>query len=245
MADDFGDITHDTLLGGRLICCQHRQGYRFSIDAILLARFSLLRPDTSVLDLGAGSGVVGILAAFLQPSISLTFYELQPSLVALIRRNITENNLMSRCIVVPGDVRQRQGLQPESMDLVVCNPPYGKLHSGRLNPGSEQAIARHELQGTLVDFVQCAAFSVKNKSRVAFVYPARRLPFLLSTLQQFRLQPKRLRLVHSYPGSVAKLLLVEAVKNGGEELEVLPPLFIYQQKDGEYNEETAEMLGLF
>jgi len=235
-------ISRDTLLGGRLICCQHLKGYRFSIDAILLAHFAPLPSQAKVLDLGAGSGVIGLLAAFLQPSLQLTSYELQIPLLHLIQHNISENKLSQRCTAVQGDVRRRQGLVAESMDLVLCNPPYGKLGSGRLNPGSEQAVARHELHGSLADFVQAAAFSVKNRRQVAFVYPARRLPQLLSTMQQYRLEPKRLRLVHSYPGSDAKLLLLEAIKNGGQELQVLPPLFIYQHKDGEYSEETAEML---
>lgn len=235
-------ITPDTLRGGRLYCGQYRQGYRFSIDAILLAHFSQARPQTMLLDLGAGSGVIGLLASFLCPTATVTCYELQDSLVGLINYNIRKNRLGGRVKVGQGDVRTRAGLVAETMDLVLCNPPYGKLKTGRLNPDSEQAIARHELQGEVGDFVKAAAFAVKNRGRVALVYPVRRLPHLFACLASARLAAKRLRLVHSYPGAGAKLALLEAVKNGGEELQVLSPLFIYEEQGGAYGVEVAAML---
>ena len=236
------DISHDTLLGGRLHCRQHRHGYRFSIDALLLAAFCAPRPTDHILDLGAGCGVIGLLISHAHPSTSITFYELQPALCQLITANIRVNDLTERCRLLAGDVRTRQGLAAESMDYVLCNPPYGRLSSGRINPDSEQAIARHELRADLADFIQAAAFVVKNRGKVAFVYPARFLPRLLDGLARQRLTAKRLRLVHSYPGSTARLLLVEAVKNGGEELRVLPPLFIYLRRNGDYDPEVAAML---
>ncbi|MEN8140295.1 MAG: methyltransferase [Thermodesulfobacteriota bacterium] len=237
------DLSRDTLQGGGLVCWQHKEGYRFSLDAILLAHFAPLPPGGQVLDLGAGSGVVGLMAASLEPTIKVISYELQESLLKLIRLNIKENSLEGRWTAVAGDVRSRQGLVPEAMDLVLCNPPYGKLGRGRLNPGHEQAVARHELAGELADFVKAAAFSVKNRSPVAFVYPAAELTKLITTMADFRLEPKRLRLVHSYPGAPAKLALVSAVKNGGAELQVAPPLFIYQERGGEYSAEVAALFG--
>jgi tRNA1(Val) A37 N6-methylase TrmN6 len=114
--------------------------------------------------------------------------------------------------------------------------------AGRLSQGSEQAIARHEVRGKVVDFIKAAAFAVKNKGRVAFVFPAPRLSFLISALKHVRLEPKRMQMVHSYPDAPGKLVLVEAVKNGGEELLVLPPLFIYDASGGGY---TPGMAAIF
>ena len=242
MTDSLPERSDDTLLAGRLVCQQHVKGYRFSIDPILLAHFVQPSAQATILDLGAGCGVAGLLCAHLHPGISVTAYELQPALANLCARNFTANKLNPRCQVVEGDVRTRNGLQAESMDLVICNPPYGRLRSGRLNPASEQAIARHELQGSLADFCQAAAFAVKNRGRVCFVYPARRLATLFSTLQSQRLEPKRLRPVYSYPGSEGKLVLLEAMKNGGEELRLEQPLFIYDQQNGAYSAEVAALL---
>jgi tRNA1(Val) A37 N6-methylase TrmN6 len=126
-------------------------------------------------------------------------------------------------------------MAPETFDLVVCNPPYGKKDSGRLNQDDQAARARHELYGGIDDFVRAAAYAVKNRGRAVFVYPARRTNTLLAALHARRLTPKRLQPVYSYPGAEnACLVLIEAVKNGGEQIEILAPFFIYARKNGDY-----------
>ncbi len=235
-------ISSDTLFNGRVSCAQHQQGYRFAVDAVLLGHFVAPAPGWSLLDLGAGCGVVSLILAHRHPAVTITCVELQADLVDLIRHNIRTNNLENRLSVLPGDVAQIQKIvEPESMDLVVCNPPYGQVAAGRLNRGEEQAIARHEVRGRVIDFVRAAAYGVKNRGRVAFVFPAARLAYLLSALQEVRLEPKRLQLVHSYPQGPGRLLLVEAVKNGGEELQILPPLYIYDAPGGAYSPAMAAM----
>ncbi len=70
---------------------------------------------------------------------------------------------------------------------------------------------------------------------MVFVYPARRSNTLLLALHEYRLTPKRLQAVYSYPGAEsACLVLVEAVKNGGEQIEILAPFFIYERRNGNY-----------
>jgi len=234
------ELSEDTLFSGRLRCLQHRQGYRFSIDAVLLAHFLAPKKNDRVLDLCAGCGVVSLILAYRWPEIGLTALEVQPQLAALIRRNSTENEFSERIRVVEGDCRQMDTLVAAgSFDCLACNPPYRKVASGRANPQTEQALARHELLADLGAVVQAAAFALKNRGRAAFVYPAARAATLLATLQSHAFAPKRLRVVHSYPGDTGRLVLLEAVKNGGEELVILPPLFVYQEKGGEYAPETA------
>ncbi len=235
-------ISNDTLFNGTVRCAQHKDGYRFSVDAVLLGHFVEPTPGSTVLDLGSGCGVISLILAHRHPAITITCLELQTDLLALIQRNIITNDLESRLYAQHGDVAQiDKVVDPESVDLVVCNPPYGEVATGRLSQGSEQAIARHEVRGKVVDFVRAAAFAVKNKGRVAFVFPASRLAFLINALKSVRLEPKRLQVVHSYPAGPGKLVLVEAVKNGGEELQVLPPFFIYDSPGGEYMPAMAAM----
>jgi tRNA1(Val) A37 N6-methylase TrmN6 len=134
-------------------------------------------------------------------------------------------------------------LAPESFDLVICNPPYRKKDSGRINQDDQAALARHELSGEIIDFVRGASFVVKNRCKVVFVYPARRSNTLLAALHEQRLTPKRLQPVYSYPGvESASLVLVEAVKNGGEQVEILAPLYIYERRNGSY---SPAMLALY
>lgn len=233
-------LSHDTLFDGKLFCSQSLNGYRFSIDAILLAHFATPRPEEQVLDLGAGCGVISLILAYRHPSLVLTCLEIQESLAALISLNICQNGLGCRIRLLRGDLRRiNEVLEVGSCDLVVCNPPYYRLGSGRQNSNDEQLVARHELEAGLPDVVKAAAFALRTRGRLALIYPAARAVSLLVTLRQYQLEPKRLQMVHSYPGADGGLLLVEAVKGGGEELVILPPLYIYTRSGGGYSPAVA------
>jgi tRNA1Val (adenine37-N6)-methyltransferase len=230
------DLSHDTLFDGKLTCTQSRAGYRFSIDAVLLAHFAAPRRSDRVLDLGAGCGVVSLILAYRHPAITLTCLEIQDSLIDLIRFNIEQNDLADRLRLLAGDLRHIKGLvQAGAFDLIVCNPPYYRVGTGVQNPNAEQAGARHELTAELPDVVRAAAFALRTKGRLVMIYPAARGAALIATLRQHRLEPKRLQAVYPYPGADASLLLLEAIKCGGEELTLLPPLYIYDRPDGEYS----------
>jgi len=237
--------SEDTLFDGRLICMQHKHGYRFSIDAVLLAHFITLRSDARVLDIGGGCGVISLILAYRYPNITITVLELQDDLVALIRGNIDHNDVLAggfqeRIEVVHGDLRTiDQQIQAGAYDWVVCNPPYRRTGSGRINPTSEQAVARHELQADLKAVVAACVYGVRTRGRVALVYPAVRATALLYEMRNQGLEPKRLQVVYSYSDSAARLVLVEAVKGGGEELTIEPPFYIYKEKDGDYTEQMA------
>lgn len=237
-------LTDDTLYQGHLICRQHRNGYRFSVDAVLAAHFS--RPGTGgrVLDLGCGCGVIGLILAYTHSDISVCGLELQEELAALALENAGLNGFAGRFRVLKGNVRAIADLlPPEQFDLVVCNPPYRKKDSGRVNRDDQAACARHELTAEIQDFARAAAFAVKNRGRVVFVYPARRLNALAAALHAHRLTPKRLQPIYSYPGAEsARLVLVEAIKNGGEQIEILAPWYIYASKNGDY---APAMLALY
>ena len=240
LSSDQPAIDETSLFDGRLVCLQHRHGYRFSIDAVMLAHFIVPAPGERLLDLCAGCGVISLILAYRHPSLTLTALEVQPALAGLARESARRNGLGDRITVLTGDCRQiRTLVGAGGFDRVVVNPPYRRVDTGRRNPQSEQAIARHELLANIEQVAQAAAFALRTRGRVALVYPAVRLASLLRALDEVALAPKRLRMVHSYPGDVARLVLVEAVKNGGEELAVLPPLFLYQERGGEYTAEVA------
>ncbi len=238
---DRGAISRDTLFNGRLVCRQHRHGYRFSVDAVLLAHF--VRPAARVLDLCAGCGVIGLIMLFRTPEIEVTAVELQAALARLIRDNARENGYAKRLTVYQLDaVDLHKTLAPESFDLVVCNPPFRSASSGRISHGSEAALARHEITAGIVDFTRAAAFAVKNRGRVAMIYPANRFAVLVEALAKWQLIVKRVRPVYSYPQSdTAVLVLVEAVKNGGSGLHFLEPLFLHTCSDGPYTDEVITM----
>ena len=220
--------TLDTLFGGRLKVLQKKQGYRFSIDALLLAHFAEPGPDDRIIDLGTGCGIVPLILIFQKKVKKITGVEIQPSLADLARRNAAFNRCSSRLQVWEDDLRKLdQRVKRESFDLVLTNPPYRKVGSGRINPHTEKAVARHEIKATLEDVFRAAHHLLKDKGRLAMIYPASRAADLMRGLSKFQLEPKRLQFVHSHQKDEARLVLVEALKEGHAQVKILPPFFLY------------------
>lgn len=134
------------------------------------------------------------------------------------------------------DLRQSaSNFPPGSFDVVLSNPPYRKSGSGRINVERQKAIARHELCADLCDIFAAARHLLPHGGRAVLVYPATRLPHLLGCARKHDFSPKRLTIIYSYPGGPGKLLHLESVKGGGEELTVAPPFFVYDT-NGRYSE---------
>jgi tRNA1Val (adenine37-N6)-methyltransferase len=141
-----------------------------------------------------------------------------------------------------GDVRNiQEAFRPGGFAAVICNPPYRRSTSGRISPNPEKRIARHEISAALGDFLQAGAYLLPIKGRMALVYPAARAVDLLKSMSDVDLEPKRVRVVHSFADAGAALVLVEGVKGGRSGIEVLPPLIVYN-KTQEYTAEVAAML---
>ena len=237
-----GDLTLDALFNGQLRILQGRKGYRFSLDAVLLAAFASPRGAEKVVDLGAGSGVVSLILAKQHPSLAVTGLEIQETMVTWAQKSARLNQLESRVWILQCDIRRiAKVLPPGGADVVVCNPPYRKPTSGRISPNKEKRIARHEIAGRLIDFVRAGAYLLPINGRMAVIYPALRTVDLLVTMREANIEPKRLRMVHSFAGAEASLVLVEGVKGGRNGVEVLAPLVIYE-KGKQYGAEVASLL---
>jgi len=235
--------TVDALFGGRLRIIQSRKGYRFSLDAVALAHFLSVRQGGKVADLGAGSGVISLIVARLHPSSEVIGVELQEGMVERACRSVNLNRLGERVKIIRGDVRSIATVfSSESFDAVVCNPPYRRAASGRVNPDAEKRIARHEVQARLADFVCAGSYLLRRGGPMALIYPATRLVDLVQSLREHGMEPKRLRLIHSYEGVPATLVLAEGVKGGRAELKILPPLVVYAANK-RYTREMQAMLG--
>jgi tRNA1Val (adenine37-N6)-methyltransferase len=234
--------TLDTLFDGRLVLAQRRSGYRFSIDALLLAHFVSVQRTDRIVDLGSGNGVIALALAYLHPAATLTGVELQAAMVERAGRSLRWNGLDGRVEMRRGDVRRGDELpEAASFDVAVCNPPYRGAASGRLSAGDERQIARHELHGDLDDFLSAAARLVRNKGRAALIHLAPRAADVLGAMRRVGLEPKRLRWVHSFADSEASLLLVEGVKGGRAGLAVHRPLVLYRAKQI-YSAEAAAII---
>jgi tRNA1Val (adenine37-N6)-methyltransferase len=234
------DVTLDSIQDIRLY--QSKTGYRFSVDSLLLYDFVNLKKINNIADLGAGSGIIGILLAKKYPDANITLFELQDSLTRLAEENVVQNCLEDRVKIVRCDLRTLSTIPftPRNYDLVVSNPPFRRIKSGLLNLKEEKAIARHEIKLRLNELVNAASFLLKAKGRFCIIYHPCRLSELIYTLKKREIEPKRLRFVHSNISSEAKMILLEAVKKGKGGMKVDKPLFIYKE-NGSYTDELRKI----
>lgn len=182
-----------------------------------------------------------MLAALWHPR-EVVAIEIQPELAAMAERNAVLNGLASMRVIC-ADLRARRidGLAPASFDLVVANPPYRALRSGRESPEPGRRIARGESSATLAEFVASAKRYAAHGAKAAFVFDASRSSELLGCLAANSLEPKRIRFVHPRADAPAATILVEARKGGGIEATIEPPLFLYE-RPGVYSDEARELM---
>ncbi len=235
------DETLESLFSGRLRILQKKKGYRYTIDSVLLAHFVEPKKGERILELGVGSGVISLLLAFRNPGLRVTGLELQAELADMAGRSVAMNGFEGRVKMICGDARKAaEFLEARSHDVAIFNPPYRKMGSGQVNPATEKALARHEIAGSIADFLKAASHTLEPGGRVCMIYPCSRMVEAIHRMRAGKMEPKRLRMVHSRPGSRGDFILLEGVKGGGEELAVLPPLFIYKEGEG-YSEEMETL----
>jgi len=215
----------DEFMDGRLRLIQSKAGYRFSVDAVFLSEFVSIRKGDFLIDLGTGCGIIPLILLRTRPLRFALGVEIQPHLAEQAARNVNLNGFKGRMGVLIGDVR-RPPVKASSANVVVCNPPYRPKESGRLNPDMERAIARHEILASLEDIMDVSQMLLKEKGRLAIIYSAERLPDLMVSMRERRLEPKRLQMVYPDTNSEAKLVLIEALKGGNPGIRVLPPIMM-------------------
>jgi len=214
----------DAFLDGELRIIQSRHGYRFSVDALLLAEFVSVTPEDAVVDLGAGCGIISLRLAKEGRAGNIIGLELQEELVSQAKRNAALNGLEEQIAILQGDLMALP-LAPRCADVVVCNPPYRKDKSGRINPDPGKAIARHEIAMTLADILAAGKTLLRSGGKLALIYPANRLTEVFSNMRSQDLEPKRLQVIYPDSASPAKLAMIEGRLGAKSGLIILPPLF--------------------
>lgn len=236
------ELTKDTFFNGRLIVNQSASGYRFSIDSVILANLAVVKRGQRVLDLGTGCGIIPLIMAWRNPDAGPIYgVEIQAELADTAAENVRQNRMESRITIRCTDMKT---LAPEAtdgpFDAVVCNPPHYKNNSGRINPDTQRAIARHEITVTLDDMAATAQRMLCRAGRLILIYPAERLVDLACAMRNAGIEPKRLRFIHSTAGTEAKRVFVEGIAGKRPGAKIAAPLNIYDAA-GHYTPETAAM----
>jgi tRNA1(Val) A37 N6-methylase TrmN6 len=224
---------------------QRRSGYRFNLDAVLLAAFAASKGASQgqVLELGAGSGVVSFLLARQFGRSPIDALELQPAVHARLMRGVALNGLEGRVQPMLGDLREaRTLLAAGTYTLVVSNPPFRLRSAGVLSPDEERALSKQELACDATSVVAAARHALAPGGGVSLVYPAARLTEVFGLLTSARLFPRVLRLIHARASSPATRFLVHALRDSDRGLQIHPPLLVHGEGPGGYSPEVAALM---
>lgn len=222
---------------------QNSQKFCFGMDAVLLSGFARVKQKERVLDLGTGTGIIPILLRGKTKGRDFTGLEIQEESADMARRSVAYNHLEESISIVTGDLKEAAALfGAASFDVVTCNPPYMIGNHGLVNPEEPKAAARHELFCTLKDVVQQTARVLKPGGRFYLVHRPFRLAEILALLVQYRLEPKRMRLVYPFVDKEPNMVLLEALSGGKSRITVEKPLIVYKEQ-GVYTDEIYDIYG--
>ena len=234
----------DDLQLNNLKIIQNNDGFCYGIDSVLLSDFAKEIPsDSQVLDLGTGTGILGLLLCGKTNLSKIVGIEIQEDVCEMANRSIRLNHLEDRFEIINQNIKDLNNtFEDNTFHAIVSNPPYKKANSGLKNESKTKLISRHEVTASLEDFISISSKLLKNSCSLYMVHRPERLGDLFYLLRKYNLEPKKLRLVHSYSNSKPKLILVKAIKNAKSFLNIEEPLIIYHQ-DGSYTDEILQIYG--
>ncbi|MGH7800972.1 MAG: tRNA1(Val) (adenine(37)-N6)-methyltransferase [Thermodesulfobacteriota bacterium] len=207
------DETLDGPYGLKIL--QKKKGYRYSQDSLQLVDFALIKKNDVVIDLGTGCGVMALVLARRGLGKRIIGLEVQTELVELARRSVNLNGFQEKIEIVEGDIKRFKSLfTPSSFDYVITNPPYIEAKSGLISPGSERALAKHEILCDMNDVLEAIKYLLKPSKRGSCVYPVSRFDDLVIKAKKKRLEPKRVQFVYPDLEGKAELAMVEFIKEG-------------------------------
>ena len=232
----------DNLLNSKIKISQPEQGYRFSIDPFILAAHVKGIKNHKVIDIGCGCGIIPLILSLKSSALKITGIEIQQELYVCAKKNIITNKLENRINIIHGDIKNIDTSDTNGeADIIVSNPPYKKKGSGRLNPDSQKAIARHEITLDIDILFKCSKKLLKEKGKLYIIFPAQRLSDIVLTMQHYAFSPEFIRFVHTKKHSFAKRVILCAVKNSNKPCRIHPPFYIYEHE----NKFSKEYFSLF
>ena len=220
---------------------QDTDSFCFGIDAVLLSAFAAeyIRKKDSVMDLCSGNGIIPILLKAKKDPESIQAVEIHSDMCSLFEKSLRFNNI-DNITVINEDIKNLDKSLYNSFDALTVNPPYYRVDSGETSANDMKKNARHEILCSFDDVAGCASRLLKTKGRFFLIHRTPRLDEIINTLEKYSLSVKELRFIYPREGRDSNLFLLRAVKNGGRDMKVSPPLYVYDS-EGNYTEDVLKM----
>ncbi len=228
------------ILDDKLRIIQKKNGFKFGIDAVLLADFMRLYKNERLCDICTGSGIVAILASRKGPK-QITAVEIQEDYADMAGRSVKMNEIHNLITVLNGDIREIENLLAKhSFEVVSANPPYKELQGGISAERSDRDIAKNEVMVNLQEVIRCAEYLLRPNGRFYMVHRTERLADIMCTLREYKLEVKRMRMVQGTADKPPSLVLIEAQKGAKPKLIAMPTLIVMEN-----GEETPEIQRIY
>lgn len=221
---------------------QNKDGFCFGMDSVLLSDFAKeIKKNSSIADLGTGTGILAILLSGKTQEIQIVGVEIQKEVAEMANKSILLNNLENRIQIICEDIKNLKAKYEQgSFDAIVTNPPYKKVGTGKINKKDKKIISRHELTANLEDFISISNYLLKDQGSIYMVHRPERIADIFVLLRKYKLEPKVLRLVYPNLEKSPNLILIKAVKNAKPFLKVEKPLIVYTN-EGNYTDEILKI----
>ena len=224
--------------GTELKIIQNPDWFCFGIDAVLLSDFVEIKPGDSVMDLGTGTGIMPLLLAAKTKVSHIDALEIQKDVAEMAKRSVMLNGLEEKINIINSDLVDYK--TDKQYNAVICNPPYKTADTGLVNPEAKLKISRHEVCCTLHDVVKTASRILKPLGRFALIHRPERLVDIMFEMRSLKLEPKRIRYIHSDIEKPPVMVMVEGRKCAKPYIKTEPPLVVYN-KDGSYTDEILRI----
>ena len=233
----------DDLQRNGLQIIQKTDGFCFGMDAVLLSGFATVKPGERVLDLGTGTGIIPLLLSAKTEGEHFSALEIQDEIARMAERSVKLNHLEEKIEIVHGDIKEASRIfGAASFDVVTTNPPYMTAQHGLTNLHEAKTIARHEVLCNLEDIIRESARLLVPGGRFYMVHRPFRLAEIISLMVQYRIEPKRMRLVYPYVDREPNMVLIEGLRGGKSRMTVEKPLIVYKEP-GKYTDEIYDVYG--
>lgn len=221
---------------------QNKKGFCFGVDSVLLADFAKdIKNNSSVVDIGTGTGIISLLLSKKTSLKKIYGVEIQEDVAEMAKRSVELNKLEDKIEIINSNIKDVfKYIEPYSINSIVTNPPYKKADTGLRNLDKTQVISRHEVECNLEDIVAVSYKLLRDLGEFYMVHRAERIVDIMVLLRKYKLEPKKIRFVHSKANEKPTLILVKAIKCAGEYLKIEKPLVIYRE-DGEYTDEILKI----